>query len=93
MSTAAKLALTLNWFSINFGRKAAKPAISRPSLAPARFNIKKAGLPSNSVKARGISRIFEKASPFPPLDDFSWASDTFSLAKSSEPVRYKNFIR
>ncbi|CAD6201984.1 GSCOCG00002886001-RA-CDS [Cotesia congregata] len=52
-------------------RKAANPAISNPSLAPAKLSIKNAGLLSNSVKARGNSRIFENASPVVPPEDFS----------------------
>lgn len=92
ISNAAELALTLNWFSISLGRKAAKPAISNPSLAPARFNMKKPGLPSRSVRARGSSRIFENASPRSLEDDcflvLLWcASDTLSLANFSEPEK------
>ena len=88
ISNAAELGLTLNWFSISFGRNAAKPAISNPSLAPARFNMKNPGLPSRSVRARGSSRIFENASPRSLEDGCSgfWcASDTLSLASFSEP--------
>ena len=88
ISNAAELGLTLNWFSISFGRNAAKPAISNPSLAPARFNMKNPGLPSRSVRARGSSRIFENASPWSLEDGCSgfWcASDTLSLASFSEP--------
>lgn len=97
ISNAAELALTLNWFSISLGRKAAKPAISNPSLAPARFNMKKPGLPSRSVRARGSSRIFENASPRSLEDDcflvLLWcASDTLSLANFSEPGK-EIFIR
>lgn len=96
ISNAAELALTLNWFSISFGRNAAKPAISNPSLAPARFNMKKPGLPSRSVSARGSSRIFENASPLSLegdcFDCFSCASDTLSLANSSEPRKGKRLI-
>lgn len=68
--------------------------MSKPSLAPARFSMKKAGLASNSLSARGNWRIFEKASPVPPsdpvdaADGFSWASDTFSFASSSDPVYF-----
>lgn len=97
ISNAAELALTLNWFSISLGRKAAKPAISNPSLAPARFNMKKPGLPRRSVRARGSSRIFENASPRSLEDDcflvLLWcASDTLSLANFSEPGK-ELFIR
>lgn len=90
ISNAAELGLTLNWFSISFGRNAAKPAISNPSLAPARFNMKNPGLPSRSVRARGSSRIFENASPRSLEDGCSgfWcASDTRSLANFSEPEK------
>jgi hypothetical protein len=62
MSSAAQLAFTLNWFSISFGRKAANPAMRRPSLAPARFRKKKVGLTMRLPSARGSSLILVKAS-------------------------------
>lgn len=59
---AAKLALMLNSFSINFGMNAANPEIKNPSLAPAKFKKLKVGLTIKSLKARGISRSLRKAS-------------------------------
>lgn len=59
---AAKLADMLNSFSINLGKKAAKPEIKKPSLAPAKFKKLKVGLTIKSLKARGISRSFLNAS-------------------------------
>ena len=62
MRRAAQLALTLNWFSMSLGKNAANPAISRPSLAPARLRKKKVGLAMRLLKALGSSRILLKAS-------------------------------
>ncbi|KYN20895.1 hypothetical protein ALC57_06802 [Trachymyrmex cornetzi] len=79
-----------------FIRKAANPAMSNPSLAPAKFSIKNAGFPSNSVIARGSSRILENASPVAAVEDrvdFSCASDTLSLANSSDPIQTIHLFR
>ncbi|KYN08339.1 hypothetical protein ALC62_00630 [Cyphomyrmex costatus] len=79
-----------------FIRKAANPAMSNPSLAPAKFSIKNAGFPSNSVIARGSSRILENASPVAAVEDrvdFSCASDTLSLFNSSDPIQIIHLFR
>lgn len=51
-------ALTPNWFSITFGKNAANPATSNPSLAPAIFKKKNVGLTIKARKAFGISFSF-----------------------------------
>lgn len=81
-SKAASDALTANWFSINFGKKAANPDMSMPSLAPARFRNMKVGFRSNAAAAFGSSCKALKAADF---DAESWASDTFDARISSAP--------
>lgn len=79
---AASDALTANWFSMSFGRKAAKPLISMPSLAPAKFRNKKVGFLRSAAAARGSSCRALKAAD---LQADSWASDTFVARISSAP--------
>jgi hypothetical protein len=59
---------------MSFGKKAANPAMSRPSLAPARFRKKNVGLAMRLRRARGSSLILVKASVLL----FPCASDTLS---------------
>lgn len=79
---AADIAVTLNWFSICFGRKAANPAIINPSDAPAKFKKNNVGFCSRAKIALCISRSFEYCLVFVPL----WASEIFTCCSFSEPV-------
>lgn len=71
----------LNSFSISFGKKAAKPDMRNPSLAPAKLNNVKVGLTISCPKARGISRSFR--------NDWKWllpwASEIFSVRIAWDP--------
>lgn len=81
--SAAEIAVTLNWFSICFGKKAAKPAIIRPSEAPAKFRKNNVGFCNNANMALCISRSFEYCLVF----DLLCASDIFTCCSFSEPIR------
>lgn len=83
---AAKMAVTLNWFSICFGRKAAKPAIIRPSDAPAKFMNINVGFCNNANMALCISRSLEYCLVFVPL----CASDIFTCCSFSDPICWAN---
>lgn len=84
INIAAQDGVTLNWFSITLGKKAAKPAISRPSLAPAMFRKTNVGLIMSALHAFGISFIFVNATGG-AASSTPWASDSRSFCKSAAP--------